>query len=132
MNLLRKAFLLFVPAFLALSSIAATPVRALARGHTRCNPAGAMHIEHAALTSHFRTGYAVVLALLAAALVLRLAYRPRPHLFFRTALVAFAGQVLWVFHTGLDGAWTVLAAAGIVTLAIYGEVLRSMRADGRP
>jgi hypothetical protein len=96
-----------------------------------------MHIEHAALTSHFRTGYAVVLALLAAALVLRVAYQPKPHLFFRTALVggalvAFAGQVLWVFHTGLDGAWTVLAAAGIVTLAIYGEVLRSMRADGRP
>jgi hypothetical protein len=36
-----------------------------------------------------------------------------------------------VFHTGLDGAWTVLAAAGIATLAIYGEVLRAMRADQR-
>ena len=95
-----------------------------------------MHIEHAALPPHFRTGYAIVLALLAAAVVLRLVYRPKPHLFFRTALVggalvAFASQVLWVFHTGLDGAWTVLAAAGIVTLALYGEVLRSMRADGR-
>jgi hypothetical protein len=95
-----------------------------------------MHIEHAALPPYFHTGYAVVLALLAAGFVLRLAYKPRPHLFFRTALVggalvAFAAQVVWVFHTGLDGAWTVLAAGGIVTLALYGEVLRAMRADGR-
>ena len=95
-----------------------------------------MHIEHAALPPHFHTGYAVVLALLAAALVLHLAYRPKAHLFFRTALVggallAFAAQVVFVFHTGLDGAWTVLAAAGIATLALYGEVLRAMRADGR-
>ena len=124
----------FEPARLANGDAAATRVRGVARGHTRCNPAVGMHIEHAALPPHFHTGYAVVLALLAAALVLRAAYRPRPHLFFRTALiggalVAFAAQTLWVFHRGLDGAWTVLAAAGIVTLAIYGEVLRAMRAE---
>lgn len=93
-----------------------------------------MHIEHAALSPHFHTGYAIVLALLAAGLVLRAIYRPKPHLFFRTALVggallAFVAQLGWVFRTGLDGAWTVLAAAGIATLAIYGEVLRAMRAD---
>ncbi len=93
-----------------------------------------MHIEHAALSPHFRTGYALVLALLAAALVLRAAYRPKPNLFFRVALaggalLAFTAQALWVFHTGLDGAWTVLAASGIATLALYGELVRAMRSE---
>jgi hypothetical protein len=88
---------------------------------------------HVALPSAFHTGYAVVLALLAAAVVLRLILRPRAHPLFRLLIVAGSllafGATLMSFRTVQEGAWMTLDAAAIAMLALYGEVIASLRDD---
>jgi hypothetical protein len=93
--------------------------------------------EYVALPPGFRIGYAVVLALLAAAAVLRLILRPRAHPLFRVyivagSLLAFGAALLWDFPTVQEGAWMTLDAAAIATLALYGEIIASLRADKLP
>ena len=95
------------------------------------------HFENVALPTAFRAGYAVVLALLVAAVVLRLILKPRAHPLFRVyivagSLIAFGAALLWDFHTVQEGAWTVLDAAAIATLALYGEVVASLRDEKLP
>jgi hypothetical protein len=95
------------------------------------------HYENVALPPAFRTGYAIVLALLAAAAVLRLVLRPRAHPLFRVyivagSLLAFGAALLWDFRTVQEGAWMTLDAAAIATLALYGEIIASLRDDKLP
>ena len=60
--------------------------------------------HHVSLSPLFHSGYAVVLAFLIGVLVLRRAYRPRPHWLFRTlaiggALLAIGAEVVWEFSS---------------------------------
>ena len=89
--------------------------------------------HHASLSPLFHSSYAVVLAFLVGVLVLRRAYRPRPHWLFRPlavggALLA-AGAAVWPFSTMWSGASTVLVGAAITTLALYGEVAMAMKRE---
>jgi hypothetical protein len=89
-----------------------------------------------ALSSRFHSGYAVVLAFLVGALVLRRAYRPRTHWLFRPlaiggALLAAGAELVWAFSSMWSGASTVLVGAAITTLALYGEVAIAMKREAR-
>ena len=89
-----------------------------------------------ALSPHFHSGYAAVLAFLVGALVLRHIYRPRRHWLFRTlavagALLAVGAELVGQFTCMWAGASTVLIGASIMTLALYGEVAMAMRREAR-